>query len=431
MTIKLAELHGRVLDAMAYDFLAYSRYGEIFGEPGRRYFEVLEKQYAFWMTIMKSMPADMQEVTPENVWTMKGGGAPSASDLSRRPAVLDAMGVRRQLVTPAILVHVIPTSTGASAMQPPTPPEGIKAALDLLDAYNEWAADFTKKYSDRIRIPGAIATSNFTPGEIATRAGQLIKMGLKMVMIPSKKPPGAVSPADPALDPFYAQLAEANVPLLLRGGSQALGFRATETWGKVPDSVYGIEKSNQSANQFEPDPTNRAAKYPYMLKDAAFLTTTHQAEETFLTAMVIGGVFERHPKLRLGLLKLGAGWLGPLAERMDRGMPPFMKPTHLPKKPSEYLNRNVRIVPWADGGDGRGHHPFSDSPYGGDGDEVEPVDLFFQRYPQIQDCFCFATDYPLDEGGKWSLRKAYDRVAPLGDDIIEKHFIKNAQLLMP
>ena len=94
MTIKLEALHGQVMDALGYDFFSFSRYPEVFGEPGRRYFEVLAEQFHGWQRkIYDSHPPDTMEITPESVWTKKGPTAPSAIDLRRRPAVLDAMGI--------------------------------------------------------------------------------------------------------------------------------------------------------------------------------------------------------------------------------------------------------------------------------------------------------------------------------------------------
>ena len=412
MTIKLEALHGQVMDALGYDFFSFSRYPEVFGEPGRRYFEVLAEQFHGWQRkIYDSHPPDTMEITPESVWTKKGPTAPSAIDLRRRPAVLDAMGIRRQLVTPALILHAIPNSTGTTT-QLSEPPGGVQAAIDLLDAYNAWAAAITKEYSDRLRIPGVVPTTDASVAVITKRAEHLVALGLKLVIIPSRRLPAGLSPGHPNLDSFYATLAEANVPLILRGGSIAAGFRASDQWGKVPDSVFGKD-------------------YPYLARDISWPATVHQAEETFLTAMVMGGVFERHPTLRFGILKTGAQWLAPLAERMDRGVPPFMKPSHLPMKPSEYLNRNVRVTPWADGGSGAGVYPFTDSAEGGDGDDYEAVEVWLERYPGLQNCYCYSSDYPLDEGGKWSLRKFYECVAPLGDNIVEKYFVKNAELLMP
>jgi predicted TIM-barrel fold metal-dependent hydrolase len=409
----LEKLRGRVNCSLGYEYLPFSKYSDVFGAAGKRYFEVLEEQFKFWRTIYDGQPADTMEITFETAWTKKGPLAPSAGDITRRPAVLDAVGIRRQLVTPALIVHAIPVSTGHTLMQPAITPEGMMAASDLMDAYNEWVADLAKKYGDRFRLPGAIPTTNVTVDELVRRAEHVIRLGVRLLTISPRVPPCGVSPGDPALDAFYAALAEAKVPLILRGGSQGTGFRATEVWGKVPESVFGGE-------------------FPYWGKDIALVDNVHQAEEHFLTCMVLGGVFERHPTLRVGLLKVGAGWLGPMAERLDRGLPPFFKPTHLPLKPSEYLNRNVRVTPWADGGDGRKHYPFvKDSAEGGDSDEYEPVEVYFQRYPMIRNCYCYASDIPLDEGGKYNLQKWYQRVAPLGDDIVERYFVTNAEWLLP
>ena len=78
-------------------------------------------------------------------------------------------------------------------------------------------------------------------------------------------------------------------------------------------------------------------------------------------------------------------------------------------KPSEYLARNVRVTP----------HNF------------EPVEVWFKRYPQLQDVYCYSTDFPHEEGQQWSLKKCFQNISPLGDKFIEKYFCTNAQLLLP
>ena len=395
MPVSLESLHGRVMDVCSFDRLPFSQIPDVFGAAGRRFLDANEAPFRPWIALMGESKPDNSEITPETVWVNKEMAAPSSIDLTRRPAVLDMMGIDRQLMFPAVLVLAVPLATGVTRFKPQPSPEGIQAARDLLDVYNEWAGDLTKKY-DRLRIAGGMVT-NVTPDALAKKVGQAIATGVKAVLIPGRIPPCGISPADPALDPFYAQLAEAGVTLTLRGGAFAAGYRASEVWGTTPESVW---KGGTSR-----------------LKDATGVTSLHEAEETFLTAMVLGGVFERHPKLRFGLFKLGASWIGPLAERMDRGQPPFAYPDHLPMKPSEYLARNVRVTPLADAGD--------------KGDRYEPVEVYFQRYPAIKNCYCYGSDFPLTEGGQWSLRRFYERVAPLGDDIVEKFFCENGKLVLP
>jgi hypothetical protein len=48
-----------------------------------------------------------------------------------------------------------------------------------------------------------------------------------------------------------------------------------------------------------------------------YMTTQSFAEENFIASLVINGVFERHPRLRFGIIECGAQWLGPLVGRTE------------------------------------------------------------------------------------------------------------------
>ncbi|MDI2129406.1 amidohydrolase family protein [Yinghuangia seranimata] len=74
-----------------------------------------------------------------------------------------------------------------------------------------------------------------------------------------------------------------------------------------------------------------------------------QAAQVYLNAMVFGGVFERHPNLTLLLCETGIDWLEFAVANMDGRAAPasaaLLGPYELPLKPSEYIQRNVRISP--------------------------------------------------------------------------------------
>ncbi len=68
-----------------------------------------------------------------------------------------------------------------------------------------------------------------------------------------------------------------------------------------------------------------------------------------LTNMAVGGVFERHPRLRVGLVEFTSGWLAPFLRMVDvtyrfhadyNGLPT----DRLPHAPSHYLRRQVRAA---------------------------------------------------------------------------------------
>ena len=76
----------------------------------------------------------------------------------------------------------------------------------------------------------------------------------------------------------------------------------------------------------------------------------HQSAQVFLAGMVLGGVFERHPKLTVLFSELGIEWFAPTVDRMDTMTSPGLSPLvigeyRLPLQPSEYVRRNVRISP--------------------------------------------------------------------------------------
>lgn len=391
--MSLESLIGRVGDVDSHEQIPVPQYPEVFGERGRRFLEANEE---LWKRLERSFPSEEQrmdlnhrdtiEISPETVWTLKGSKAPSAADMNRRPAVMDQMGINRQLIFPTMGLFALAQSLGGGFNGvPKATPEQIQIGIEALDAYNEWAGAFTKKYPDRLRIVGMLSSS--TPGltaqNLVKKTEELIATGVKAVSIVTGQPPAGLSPAHPDLDAFYATLTEKNVALVFHPPAGA-GYRKTDVWGIFPGAPG----------------------------DVSFATALHQSEENFLTVMLMGGVFERHPKLRLGIIENGASWLGPLAERLDVAFdttPTGVRRAKLiTKRPSEFMAKQVRTSVLLH----------------------EPVEIWLKRYPMIQECYCYSSDFPHIEGGQWSLKNFYERISPLGNDIVEKFFVTNPQLLL-
>ena len=61
----------------------------------------------------------------------------------------------------------------------------------------------------------------------------------------------------------------------------------------------------------------------------------------------------------------------------------------------------------------------------------EAMDQIIERHPHLVDVYVNSSDYPHIEGGKESQRRFYERLAPLGDPILEKFFVTNGELLLP
>jgi predicted TIM-barrel fold metal-dependent hydrolase len=347
--------------------------------------------------------SDNAEITPESVWFIRGTDAPSAVDFTRRLAVMDAMGSRRQLVFASFAILALNFAVGGEdqlrrfTMTDPSEALDVETLRALghrgLAEHNEWAVRTTALDPDRLRAVALVAPLG-SPDDLISDVTDLIERGIRGIQLPSSIPPAGTSPANPALDPLWALLAEADVPVMLHVSGEA-GFLASMAWGNAPAFAPGkVESTELGLEPFS-------------------MATFHNAITTYVTAMVLGGVFERHPNLRFGAIECGAHWLGPLAENLDMWatkvfqsrLSPFLS-----TKPSDYVARNVRVTPFA---------------------LWEDVRSYIERYPQLADCYCYSTDYPHFEGGVNSMQLFHDRLAPLGEEVVDKFFRRNGELLLP
>ena len=391
----------RVLDLDSHEMAPLQYWGPIWGpaagEIAKQVTECLKAQIAndFYA------PAHKGDVTPidhDSVWNLKGTSAPGAFDFSRRLEVMDEMGIARQLVFPSFAIFASMAKIGNEFQVKNF--LGMKGTIDEirelgdagLSEYNDWAARTTRA-SDRIRCVAYIM-DNGTVADLCEQAEILINKGIRAINIPHGVPPAGVSPADPVMDDFWALLEKNNVPLVTHVGNEQ-GLFASGQWKKnVPAFALGKTQSIELGLE------------PYSFANL-YLTASH-----FITVLILGGVLERFPRLRVGMIEQGSSWLGPAADNLDmwaRDVYYNRLKGHISMLPSEYINRQIRVVPFND---------------------FEPVAQDFQRYPQIADSYCYATDYPHVEGGKESKQKMYDQLVPLGEEILEKFFVSNGELLL-
>jgi predicted TIM-barrel fold metal-dependent hydrolase len=172
-------------------------------------------------------------------------------------------------------------------------------AAALCRAYNDWIADQCKQ-SPRLAAVALLPVA--APEECAPELNRaVVKLGLVGAMIAVSGLPRSL--ADSAYFPLYEEAQRLDVPLAIHAsggdefGSQLLpSFIATHTCG-------------------HPFPVLRQ-----------------------LTAMLFEGCPERFPRLTLGFLEIGCGWLPYWMERMDEEYEKRAKEAPLLKaRPSEYL----------------------------------------------------------------------------------------------
>lgn len=395
----MSETAGRVLDVDSHEMVPLEMWPEVFSPAvyeAAKDFTIFKRQRQQSSVSTGGITGDVTPINYDTVWNMKGPQAPSAIDLSRRPDVLDEMRIDRQLVFPTFGLCSLILFTDPNAHEflgfEPSQVDAKRLGAEGVAAHNRWAARITKSTAARARPVGIVLVDSVD--SMIRQAENLLAEGIRAVTIPGCCPPGSTSPADPALDPFWRLLADADVPVTLHLGTE-FGFLASSKWSA---NVELFHPSDKSTIEFVIEPYRAV--------------TLHFAPENYVAAMVLGGVFERHPRLRFGVIELSASWIGPLAERLDMWVTRQFSSrfsTVLSMLPSDYIARNVRVTPF----------------------HFEPVASYFDRYPQLSQVFCFSTDFPHIEGGKDSKQLFTNALSTVSPTWRDQFFFDNPALLLP
>jgi uncharacterized protein len=171
------------------------------------------------------------------------------------------------------------------------------------DAYNRWIAQYCSAHPHRLL--GCGQTAMRTPAEGIRDLEAIRAAGLRGVMMPGH--PGVEDYDSPVYDDFWRAAIDLGMPL---------SFHILTT--RNPDS-----------------------RGPLM---NGFLTIVRGCQDIMGT-LVLGGVFERHPKLRVVCVEADAGWVPHYMYRMDHAykrhrnwLPAGQK---LSRLPSEYFAENI------------------------------------------------------------------------------------------
>jgi predicted TIM-barrel fold metal-dependent hydrolase len=339
---------GRVLDADSHLYMEPEVMADILEPIGRDW--VIDMIEAF--KHVDTFQADRLRAH-DDPWVVKGLAALGSADAPGRVAAMDQMGISRALA--------FPNTLGRESWMT------SDAAWSVVRRYNDYSLQWTRDTGQRSI---GVCQLNLTDRDKAlAEARRIIDAGAKAICVSYATPPGGTSPANPIWDELYELLAESNVPLLAHLGATGQFSGGADSPMMLPRALWDAP-SLRSAFPDQPGAEERIGPIWTIIAPIGM--------EVVLTAMVMGGVFERFPTLRFGIIEFGAQWLGPIVERMDLHAALMTKVgVGLPLKPSEYVSRNVRVTPfWS-----------------------EPIDKYIDRYG-LEDTYMFSTDYPHIEGGK-------------------------------
>jgi predicted TIM-barrel fold metal-dependent hydrolase len=367
MATVVQSVHGRINDLDSHLQVPASRWGEVFGAATAR----LGEQ---WIGTPFFDATDEPEPTTESVWRTKGSAAPGACTPEGRLAAMDLMGIERQLIFPQVVLAMPAWSAHPDAHV-------------VLREYNDAVLRWTRAGNGRLR-PTALLNLTTIEGAIA-EAERVVAGGARAVFIQDGVAPGGHSPAAPEVDPLWALLAEARAPVTLHIGGQE-GFFGTPAWPATECLRPGGFSSGEPVG-------------PHML------ATMHLSPQNYLTCMLYGGVFDRHPALRVGVIELGAMWVGPFVDLLeDRLQLSRRLRQALQRRPTEIFVDQIRVTPFY----------------------WERTARQIERYG-MPEVYAFSTDFPHPEGGTDPIGRMGADIEPLGADAVEAFFVRNAELLLP
>jgi len=176
-------------------------------------------------------------------------------------------------------------------------------------AYNDWAAEFNANDPRRLCVLALLpADDPEAAAEEATRVARLGHRGVQLGHFEAATPIH-----DPAWEPLWAACADAGLPLSfhLIGGTYLVHIR------------------------------------PGSWEMAAFAAVAPMQLDEVLAAVVLGGILERHPRLRVVLGESGIGWVPYVLERLETEMDKYagrMRDHRPALRPTELFRRQVFVT---------------------------------------------------------------------------------------
>ena len=294
-----------------------------------------------------------------------------------RTTAMDMLGFRKQLV---FATHSVAFPFHPSTKKP------LNLRYGATRAHNRHMIDFCQS-DDRLMGVGIVPLDD---AELAYAELEFaIESGLEAIWVPHRAPHGK-SPGHVDLEKFWALLAESGTPFLIHVGGAPL--QALKEWSNngraaVKDWMGGGENVRT--------------------KDAAVM---HQPPETFISMMVLDGVFDRNPKLRGAAVELGAGWVPEMLKRLDWVSKIYGRvdeSVRFERTPSQQLTEQMGFTPF----------PHEDVAM-----------LIEQSNP---DLYLFSSDYPHVEGGRNPLGKFDGWLEAESDEVKDLFFTENFLRLFP
>jgi predicted TIM-barrel fold metal-dependent hydrolase len=294
-----------------------------------------------------------------------------------RPGALDHLGFASQLVFNTFLNPYLLAAERK---------DDLELAYGLARAHNRAMVEFCAA-DRRLLATGYVPLADFARAR--AMATEAIEMGCKALLVASACP-ARHSPSHVGLFPVWAIAEEARIPVVLHvgGGGQLLDPNYfTNGLPAVPDFHGGAEN----------------------FRSVDYMAIPFPPMQTVAT-LIIDGVLERFPRLRIGVIEQGAVWVPSWMRQLDAAHEAFHRSEErlraLSLRPSEYVRRQVRVTPYP----------------------TEPVGWIIAEAGE--EVCLFSSDFPHVEGGRNPVKRFEDSMGTLGEDAKDRFYRANFVDLM-
>ena len=300
-----------------------------------------------------------------------------------RGRALDLIGVRSQLVFNTFHNSRLHDWEHGNGHDP-----DLDLAYGTARAHNRGMAEFCS-VDDRLLPTMYVPLADFERS--AAMAEEAIAMGAAALLVPSGCPRHH-SPSHLGLDPVWARAQEADLPVVFHVGGT----------GELIDPMYF-----QNGLPIPPDFHGGDENF----RCVDYMGIPGPPAQTLAT-MIFDGVFERFPRLRVGVIEQGAIWVPSWLRQMESAFDAFARHEErlqqLTLRPSEYVSRQMRFTPY----------PTEDVGW-----------IIGQAGPEL---VLFSTDFPHVEGGRRPVERfeASLDAAGIGDEDRDRFYRANFVDLM-
>ncbi len=268
-------------------------------------------------------------LTPQQLFDLlaslrvEGGHDPDA-----RVAALDVDGIDAAVVYPSQGMFFGPCD--------PIPAlHDVEFVADCERAYNDWVADFCAPHPERLFGVAAVPLQDvdLAIAEAQRACGErgLVAVFLRPSSYLTDEQDRELPLHHPAYDRFWAAIQELGVPVAFHPGVHVDTPGACRKFGLVAES------ENMSVTNIATDELYGGSALGQAVGNAVDMIVT-------MGRLLMGGVCERFPDLKLVFLESGGGWVPTQLERMDEQVEAFpLERRKLSLLPSEYFKRQCWV----------------------------------------------------------------------------------------